>query len=404
MGFAKRLLQEEQARRYELSSDAVCIECFVDGGIKAFIGGNADEHECSICGVVSDKPIASPANAVIEFSLEKLGRHYEDANESAPWDGGEGGWQVRTYTMYDLVYDKLEEIGPSETLDWLYSKLKDDIEYCDRDWQILNPSQALEYSWQAFARSVKHITRFLFFPKAESEITGEPFMVPPAEMLEALGDAIRSGGLVQRVPAGTRVYRARCHEAGKCYTTPEALGPPPVEFAKTAGRMNAPGIVVFYGTEEKETAVVEAAGGHTRFSVGTFETLVDLSVVDLTILPPVPSIFEGGDRDSLLFLRHFAEEVSQPFEPDVEIHIEYVPTQVVSEYLRHRFRGSHGEAIRGMVYGSAKRPGTKNLAIFIESAEVEGVLVKSWQKKDSLLRLLTAEEIDTAKEQPLAEV
>ena len=115
------------------------------------------------------------------------------------------------------------------------------------------------------------------------------------------------------------------------YTAPKDLGPPPVEFAKTAGRMHAPSIVAFYGAHDKETATVEAASQHSRFSMGKFATLIDLVVVDLTKLPRVPSIFEGGDRESLQFLHHSAEEVSQPFEPDAEIHNEYVSTQVVSE-------------------------------------------------------------------------
>ncbi len=134
--------------------------------------------------------------------------------------------------------------------------------------------------------------------------------------------------------------------------------------------------------------------------MGEFETLVDLLVVDLTDLPAVPSIFEGGDRDSLLFLENFAEEVSQPFEPDAEIHIEYVPTQVVSEYLRHRVQDVHGRAIRGLVYESAKRPGTRNLALFIESAEVDGVEVDSWPKKVILLRLVSVGEVSTKQREP----
>jgi RES domain len=106
--------------------------------------------------------------------------------------------------------------------------------------------------------------------------------------------------------------------------------------------MNAPGIVVMYGAFDRDTALAETTGVHNEFSVAELRLLKDLRVVDLTRVPPVPSIFEDGPRESLLFLRHFAKDVSQPFTPDVELHIEYTPTQVVSEYLRHRLRDKTG--------------------------------------------------------------
>src|ERR1017187_8666041 len=78
--------------------------------------------------------------------------------------------------------------------------------------------------------------------------------------------------------------------------------------------------------------VSEATGAHTDSSLAEFELLTTLRVVDLTRIPNVPSIFEDGPRESLRFLRHFAKDVSQPFTPDKELHIEYAPSQVFSEY------------------------------------------------------------------------
>ena len=79
------------------------------------------------------------------------------------------------------------------------------------------------------------------------------------------------------------------------------------------------------------------------------------------------------------------------------IHIEYTPTQVVSEFFRHRFHDAQGNPIRGLVYGSAKRPGAANLALFIDSSEVEGVVTESWRKKEPVLRLVSIEELISAK-------
>lgn len=393
MGLTKEMWLEEESRQYHQSSDAVCVDCFSDQGFKAFIADNLEAHSCSICGRTSKQVIAAPADTVLEFFLDKISIYYEDANQAAPWSSEEGGYTIPTYDMHELVYQMHPVAVSDNTLDWLYSKLKDDISYCDRDWQILSPGKALEVSWEHFAQSVKHTTRFLFFPKPQTKIEGEPFLVGPGSMLEALGEVLQDCKLIKVLPLATKIYRARGHDIGTIHDTPKELGPPPLKFAKYAGRMNAPGIVVFYGAIDKKTAVTEATGSHTTFSVGEFETLVDLPIVDLTSLPRVPSIFETGDRESLSFLKNFAEEVSRPFEPDAEIHIEYVPTQVVSEYLRHRFKTKDGKAIRGLLYQSAKVPGTTNLALFIESAEVEGVETEWWQTKDPVLRLTSVEEL-----------
>jgi hypothetical protein len=114
--------------------------------------------------------------------------------------------------------------------------------------------------------------------------------------------------------------------------------------------------------------------------------------VDLTHIPPVPSIFEGGRRESLQFLRRFARSVSQPFTPDAEIHIEYTPTQVVSEYLRRRLRDCDGRKIRGVLYRSAKKSGGTNLALFVESEEVDGVPSERLTPKKRMLRLVSVVE------------
>jgi HEPN/RES N-terminal domain 1/RES domain len=393
VSYTKRMMEEEEARGYETSSDAICVECFDDPGIVRFIEDHLQSKTCSLCGQTSGENIAAPADEVLQFFLEKIYEHYEDANESAPYDGGEGGFQVHTYSMYDLVFHENSDIAPCETLEWFYNRLKNDIVFCDRDWQIMTPGQALEIGWSSFANSVKHTSRFLFFPKSvDEDESGEPFLVRPEEMLEQLGEVIRDCGLIRKIPAGTKLFRARGHDAGTTYTFAKDLGPPPVELAKTAGRMNAPGIVAFYGAQEKNTALAEATGKHTMFSVAEFETLTDLPVVDLTDLPRVPSIFESGPRESLRFLRHFTQEVSQPFEPDAEIHIEYTPTQIVSEFFRHRLHDDQGKPIRGVVYGSAKCEGTSNVALFMESSEVEGVPTESWKKKESILRLVSIEE------------
>ena len=214
-----------------------------------------------------------------------------------------------------MIHDEFADIADSETRDWLRAHLKDDVIYCKQDWQILSPGEALKSTWDRFCEQVKHRTRFMFFDH-EPERDDEPYHVPLADMLNQLGDVIRDCDLVHDVSPSTRIFRVRAHKPGQGYTKPIELGPPPPEFATTAGRMNAPGIAVMYAAYSPNTALAEVSSEDTDFSVAEFELKHNLRVVDLTNIPPVPSIFDEGPREALQFLRHFVTNVSQPFKPD----------------------------------------------------------------------------------------
>src|ERR1700678_225475 len=121
-------------------------------------------------------------------------------------------------------------------------------------------------------------------------------------MLEELGNVVRQCGLIREVAAGTKMFRVRGHKRGQGFTTPVEIGPPPEKLAKGPGRMNAPGMVLMYAAFDRETALAEATGEHSSFSIGIFETLSNIVVVDLTEVPRIPSIFERGPREYIQFL------------------------------------------------------------------------------------------------------
>ena len=103
--------------------------------------------------------------------------------------------------------------------------------------------------------------------------------------------------------------------------------------------MSPAGISMFYGCADVPTVVAEI-GAHSsgRFAVvGEFVTTKPLRLVDLASLPPIPSLFDPDEREGfyeLSFLHSLARDLSAPVVLDGREHIEYVPTQVVTEYLR----------------------------------------------------------------------
>jgi len=121
--------------------------------------------------------------------------------------------------------------------------------------------------------------------------------------------------------------------------------------------MSPAGISMFYGAENPATAIQEVAvradGKHKWVTVGAFETSGPCVVVDFTCLPTVPSMFDperGRQRRPLLFLHQFVAQLSQPARVTYE-QIDYVPTQIVTEYLLRIF--AKGQLVTGLLYPSA---------------------------------------------------
>ena len=126
-----------------------------------------------------------------------------------------------------------------------------------------------------------------------------------------------------------------------------------------ANRMSPAGIPMFYGAVDADTAITEVtcASDDTHVTWYQFELTSALRVVDLTRLPPEPSMFDpelGSMRRQIRFLNMFVQQLSDRVEPDHE-QIDYVPTQIVTEYLLHVHDG--GERVRGLIYESSLADG-----------------------------------------------
>jgi hypothetical protein len=124
--------------------------------------------------------------------------------------------------------------------------------------------------------------------------------------------------------------------------------------------MSPAGVVMFYGSDQGETALRETAQslGPGTYALGEFSNARQIFLLDLANLPDIPSLFqeipdsmEYNPRRVLQFLHHVSWEMSQPVERDGREHIEYVPSQVVTEFVRSTIR--EGGRIDGIRYPSA---------------------------------------------------
>jgi len=141
--------------------------------------------------------------------------------------------------------------------------------------------------------------------------------------------------------------------------------------------MSAAGISVFYAGMDPATAKAETIANlpatEQRVLTGaTWTNTRPLNILDLTKLPPIPSFYARVryDRDHLIFLREFVSSITQPVEHDGREPTEYVPSQIVTEYFRHRYRTHDNAGLDGIIYPSARHKRGRSIVIFASQADL----------------------------------
>jgi hypothetical protein len=137
------------------------------------------------------------------------------------------------------------------------------------------------------------------------------------------------------------IFRARQLKPKQHLKSSRDFGPPPIECATRSNRMSPAGIVMFYGSKERATAIAEIDDDPSLgIVVGKFKTIRELRILDLTRLPRPLRFFEPQPETSIenryviSFLNSFGKSMAAKVEPGDREHIDYVPTQVVTEWFR----------------------------------------------------------------------
>ena len=355
----------------------VCGDCIDDDGIRGFISANAQDEHCSFCRAGGDDPLAAALGEVGEYINLCLRQEYGDAVDELPWDSEEWSYFGGNWDSEELLTDVVALELPNDHDGALLGELVgylDDITWCDRNGLGLTDREYAQYSWDYFCDVVMRRRRFFFLDIGPNP--SEPEVYDPGQILRDIFDFADEAGLFTELAAGKQLYRARWEKPEAKLETPQELGPPPEEKATQANRMSAPGIVMFYACDEVETALLEVAQEPGTFAVGRWNILRPAIVLDLTAIPAIPGLFEcdpeGGQdvsRRALTFLLHVADQISRPITRDDRIHVEYVPTQVVTEFLRARVRWRRN-AIDGVKYESAAHPGHVSYVLFANQDHV----------------------------------
>ncbi|MFA3747123.1 HEPN-associated N-terminal domain-containing protein [Xanthomonas perforans] len=362
MGIAKREWMEAEERGWVEVEKTACLQCINDSDIWRQCCSAAAYGNCSYCEK-DDHPIVQ-VRCLQETLYRIIHTYYaEPANAGTPYSDGE--WIVRTFDTDEV----LAQLGFYPTDD-----LRDDIVGTDRisywveatngHWADIQEHEMLLHSWSNFTRTIKHQTRFNFQRVAEDI---DPQEIHVTEMLDVIGQELRP--LIRVLNSGTILYRARhLTQTDAEVMNGSMMGPPPKTLA-TAGRMNPAGIPYFYAAFDIRTALAEIGPPPANYlaSTCTFEVKHSLNIVDFNALPAPPSMLaidQKSERTKALFLNEFVKSITKPIEKDGREHIDYVPSQVVCEFLAQAFLSDDGSTLDGIIYPSAANPGGTNLLVF----------------------------------------
>ena len=188
------------------------------------------------------------------------------------------------------------------------------------------------YQWQEFCHKVQYERRFFQLKELLDDLFGIPSEYEKGKVRP-----------LDTLPVGQAVFRARLlgesfTEAALSSDPAMQLGAPPRDRTR-AGRMNVEFIPAFYAAFSEETAVAEIRPGiGERLAVGKFVVQRELKVFDFTAFSRAAPDQRGETfgHTRYDFIDQMEDEISKPILP-IYKQREYIPTQIVAEYLRDYF-------------------------------------------------------------------
>ena len=333
----------------------------------------------------AQNPFASPLSAVVEHMAEIINEEFKHEQCN--------GYEIEHLLLLDIAF-KPKNPRVSDDIASFLNKHK---------WSSKDTfADRLECAWQRFCEVVTHLRRYTFSSSMQDRFPEQhPLYMPPSEVLPGVKSVITDLGLVRELPKGTEFWRARVAEKGKALKPPDDFTSPPDDKAEQ-NRMSPAGISMFYGADDFGTALLEItpkdASIGWRASAVRFMAIRPLQVLDLTIdlaqMAHQKSYFAPDGRKwrhYIRFLERFAHDVSQRFVYDDEFlqgwagepqpDIDYVPTQVFTEYVRYHLRSADGQQVDGISYRSSQNTAGRCIVLFLDQGDC---LESRWGSKPSL--------------------
>jgi hypothetical protein len=373
----------------------VCFSCVGEDFLSSHIKTHGIKGVCSYCG--KHKKVLD-LDTIAEMIEEGFYHFYYDPDGETSAD--DSLWEDCGLFLESPgldTFDLLEEHLPEVSYDSTCSKTSPFSDLLgllpDHKWQHnsfgaqCDISQDL-FAWKYFVDHIKHQRRYFFTQDKAYPGTGYERI---HGILDRMFGILEKFDMIKTLEPGTRVFRARSLEEGELYNE-KTLGAPSPEHCTTSNRFSPAGIPMFYGAADPETCMAET-GMAKNIVVGTWETIQPIKVWDLTkhgeflhkgcvyTCGTEPSIFDTSRRDDCAGYRlvlQWATDLSLPVKRDGRENIEFVPRQVVVEYLCQK----RPDVLGIITYSAKPRDNGVNYTFFVHSLAAKG---------KRLLRLLSAD-------------
>ncbi|MDR3652153.1 MAG: RES domain-containing protein [Paludibacter sp.] len=388
MGQVKQSYIEAEERGFnDPPEKLVCANHFDDPAIKRYIRSNSIKGtwKCDYC---NKKHKVVDLLSVVSFINDRVGRYFGDINNQDLYlassfeieddePSGFGFYDACGYAMPKGRHTySFEELIFETDLDINNLKLSEDISECfwDKTYCLIEPfisteSEELLFRWKDFCNTIKHSRRYTFLKTLEvsNKKSSENGL---EDILTEIGKAVEEGHLIRIIDCDSQIYRCRVHNKDEKVDRFEHLASPPDERAKQ-NRMSPAGISMFYGAFDEKTAIIEVKSGmdDTPDSITTtaiFKTKKKLRVIDFTGLQNKISYYEDYNYYIIEFLKSFVNGIAQKIIHDDRIHIEYIPTQIITEYFRYIFKANRNHKVDGLIYRSSENKGGKCCVLFLD--------------------------------------
>lgn len=362
----------------------VCPCHFEDDNLRQHIERTGEIGTCSFCR--KEVKVIDFAN-FIEYVKDVVYRYFGTLDdENIPLElfheNSHGFGLVREIQLENEQtphINLLQSLSTSSLLQELDLVTDDDIlngaiEDCfdmGQEWIRHNPmsftdGEWVSYYWESFCKTIKSRRRFTI---DEYEFEGDHYgdTLSYKDVISRIFSAINDAQMCITLPQGTRLYRSRVFDKKPIILKFDDLTSAPYEYAKQ-NRMSPAGISMFYSSLQAQTNLAELRPTRGVIVTGRFTLKKDVRILDLTSLPSL-SYWGKGDIGEMEFLHDFSKEVSRPIDQDDRIHIEYLPTQAFTEYIRYRFKDHDGKSLDGIMFNSSKPDAGKNVVLFCDQDE-----------------------------------
>lgn len=366
MGATKRYLEEQEGLCNFDTKELVCSHHIQEDFIKKFILTNGKKGKCNYCEG-NRKVIA--LSEVLKLIVVGINYYYEDPNESRYINhDAEYGLDGNIMPFEQMFYDLELEIDSTMLNSDIVRYLGNETLYCLKD-EYTSESEYYHETWNNFKEIVKNIARYVFYFKNQFSgfNTGNPI-----DVLDKVQHSILHFNLFREIPTTEKLYRCRQHvNKNEIDVGGINIASNPTVNCKTNNRMSPAGISMFYCSPHKDTCVNEVVNfsddSKPYYTTVFFKPNNRLRLVDLTKLPEIPSAFDDKNNwqiETLFFLKDFIKDISKPIDENDAI-IDYVPTQIVTEYIRYNPKLK----VDGLIYPSSKDGSKENFVLFMDHEE-----------------------------------